>query len=353
MRRRTPAIATGLVAGLAALAAACSSSGPPTGPSSGPPTSPSSSQPAARAGAVGSAGCRSATALQVTNQPESIDVGGTRRTYLLTTPAAHRQPLPLVLDFHGYAEGDVTEARATGLGELGQHDGFITAFPEGIGKPVAWNTSTRPGNPDLRYVAALLDRLEATQCVDTARIYATGLSQGAFMTSTLACAMSNRIAAFAPVAGIQLPSPCPARGGVPILAFHGTADPILHFNGGLGLAVLKDDLSLSPKPFPKLPKPRLDGPGYPAHVRAWAAKDGCRPTPTDTRLSPHVIHRSYSCPPGAAVQFDIVLGGGHSWPGSALDELLSKFVGPTTMEINASQRIWAFFQRFRLAHPAS
>lgn len=275
-----------------------------------------------------------------------MTVGGTQRSYLLTTPASHQTPDPLVLDFHGYSEGDTTESRTSQLGALGQQDGFITAFPEGSGTPVAWDTSTRPGNPDVKFVSDLLDHLEAAQCVDTARIYATGLSQGAFMTSTLACVMSSRIAAFAPVAGVELPKPCPTTHPVPILAFHGTADPILHFNGGIARRVLAHDLRARPEKLPIPPKPRLNGPGYPAHVREWAAHDGCKPKPTNTKLSPHVIHRVYSCPSGSAVEFDIIVGGGHSWPGSALGAELSTFLGKTTMEIDASKTIWAFFQRF-------
>jgi len=288
----------------------------------------------------------------VTNRLAQVTVSGATRTYLLTTPAPHRQAAPLVLDFHGYGEGDYTESRTTQLGALGQRDGFITAFPEGSGTPVAWDVSTQAGNRDLGFVGALLDHLEATQCIDMSRVYATGLSQGGFMTSTLACAMSARFAAFAPVDGVRMPMPCHPARPVPILTFHGTADPILKFNGGIDLRVIEHDLQAQPGPLPKLPPTHVNGAGIPATVRAWAAKDGCNPTPTDTRVSPHVIHRVYQCPTGAALEFYIVVGGGHTWPGSALDAQLVRFVGPTTRELNASQTIWAFFQRFRLTRRA-
>jgi polyhydroxybutyrate depolymerase len=338
MRART--VAGALAIGV--LAAACSSSG-----SALPAGSPhvGSSQ---AAGVVASAGCRAASSPRLTNHAEYLDVGRKHRNYLLTTPPPQSRPMPLVVDFHGYGEGANTESLTSQFGALGQRDGFIVVFPNGTGSPVAWNTSTRPGNPDLRFVRELLDRLEATQCVDESRVYATGLSQGAFMTSAVACAMSDRFAAVAPVAGVQFPSPCPATRPVPILAFHGTADPILHFNGGIGGQVLADDLGVHPRPLPRLPRPRLNGPGYPAHIRAWAEKDGCRPAPEDSRPSPHVIHRAFRCPPGVAVQFDIVLGGGHTWPGSAFSKELVRFVGPTTTEITATDAIWSFFQRFRL-----
>jgi polyhydroxybutyrate depolymerase len=317
-----------------------------------PSTSPTQTAPAAfRAapGAVASTGCRAAATPEVSNVHESVSVSGTHRSYLLTTPNPHAgQPAALVVDFHGYGEGDTTESLTTQFGPLGQKDGFISVFPEGRGSPIQWDTSTKPGNRDVAFVTAMLDKIEATQCVDTSRIYATGLSQGAFMTSTMACVMSSRFAAFAPVSGVQLSAPCPDSRPVPILAFHGTGDPILHFNGGVGLAVLADDLHAHAKPLPKLPKARLFGPGYPATVKAWATRDGCAATPTDTKVSPHVIKRAYRCPAGVAVDFDIILGGGHSWPGSAFSAEIPQFVGPTTMEINATTAIWAFFRHFTL-----
>jgi polyhydroxybutyrate depolymerase len=270
------------------------------------------------------------------------------RTFLLTTPPPHPTPAPLVVDFHGYSEGATTEALATQFSPLAQKDGFLVVFPNGTGTPIAWNTSIKASNPDLHFVTAMLNHVEATECVDEARVYATGLSQGAFMTSTMACVMSSRFAAVAPVSGVQLPKGCHPSRPVPILAFHGTSDPILHFNGGLGRQVLEDDVTVNPKPLPKLAPARLNGPGYPATVKAWAAKDGCGTTATNHRLSAQVIHRAYPCPAGVAVEFDIILGGGHTWPGSAFDNEIRRFVGNTTMELNATTTIWSFFQQFHL-----
>jgi polyhydroxybutyrate depolymerase len=302
-------------------------------------------------GAIASPGCHlSRPAPRVRNRIGTVSVLGANRHYLLTTPAPHVLPAPLVLDFHGYGEGALTESLTSGFGDLGQRDGFLVAFPVGSGTPIGWDTSSAPGNPDVRFVSALLDRLEATQCIDEARVYATGLSQGAFMTSTLACVLSGRLAAVAPVAGVVLPRPCPTTRPVPLLAFHGTKDPILHFNGGIGRKVLAADLSARPQPLPELPKARLFGPGYPAHVAAWASKDGCRARATDTSMAPGVIHRSYLCPTGVAVEFDIIVGGGHTWPGSMVSAQIAAFVGPTTMQIDATTAIWAFFRQFHLAH---
>ena len=64
-----------------------------------------------------------------------------------------------------------------------------------------------------------------------------------------------------------------------------------------------------------------------------------------------IARRSKPRPAGTAVEFYIVLGGGHAWPGSAFSQSIAKFVGYTTMQIDASKLDWAFFKRFAL--PAS
>jgi len=82
-------------------------------------------------------------------------------------------------------------------------------------------------------------RGEHTLCVNEQRVYVTGLSDGAFMTSAVACEYANRVAAVAPVAGIQDIAGCRPARPVPVVTFHGTADPFVAFNGGLGAMALQ------------------------------------------------------------------------------------------------------------------
>ncbi|MFZ0668468.1 MAG: PHB depolymerase family esterase, partial [Acidimicrobiales bacterium] len=260
-------------------------------------------------------------------------------------------PEALVLDFHGLDEGAQLEALTTQFSPFAQKTGFIVVFPQGTGVPLQWDTgNVTSTNPDLQFVSSMLNHIEATQCVDETRIYATGLSDGAFMTSLLACAMSNRIAAFAPVSGVQLSGHCAAKRKVPILAFHGTADPILYFNGGIGTSVLEHAIGGVKGPAPKVtvPPAKLNGPGYPRTVANWAHRDGCASDPVNTRIASQVIRRVYNCPAGTAVEFYIILGGGHAWPGSKFSEEIAPITGPTTFEINATQIIWNFFKRFQV-----
>lgn len=367
---RTAVVATCLVAS-ALVAAGCSSSGGSA--ASAPPSSPTTAAAVASGAPVPSSGCSEPAGPEVANQRQNLEVGGTQRWYLLTTPAPTTPsptapvgtptttatetpiPRPLVVDFHGLAEGATIHSITTGFGSLGQRDGFVAVFPNGTGTPVMWDTTHQgASNSDLAFVTALLDQVESTQCIDTSRVYASGFSDGSFMVSLLACTMSKTFTAIGAVSGLQLPKPCATDRRVPIVTFHGTADPILYFNGGIGTAVLaplfgggKTTPSSSTTTTTTRPA-NLHGAGYPATVQAWAVKDGCNPTSTDTKLSSQVILRTYRCPAGTDIEFYIVLGGGHAWPGSAFSRSITSLTGFTTFQINATDVMWSFFERYRL-----
>jgi polyhydroxybutyrate depolymerase len=283
-------------------------------------------------------------------EQHDLQVAGVDRFYLLTAPAgtASATPVPLVVDFHGLAEGAQIHAGMTQFSAKAQQEGFAVAFPNGTGTPVRWdaNTASNP-NHDLEYVDRMLDEIGAIRCIDTSRVYATGLSYGAIMSSFLTCTRTDRFAAVAPIAGITIPeSDCNPTRAMPVLTVHGTADPILLFNGGVSLGGVLPAPGAESTTSTTAPPAQLDGPGYPAAAEAWAVRNGCRPDPTDTKVSDTVIHRVWSCPAGADVEMYIVVGGGHSWPGSEFSRSIGKIVGPTTFDINATDLAWSFFQRF-------
>ena len=72
-----------------------------------------------------------------------------------------------------------------------------------------WNVPVDSSRADdVAYVSDVIDHVSAQLCVDSARVYATGFSGGARMSSLLACKLNTRIAAIAPVAGLRWPAPC-------------------------------------------------------------------------------------------------------------------------------------------------
>lgn len=341
-------------AGSAGSTTTTSATSTPTSPTSTPkPAAPSSTTtPTTGAPVVAkSSGCGAGTSPATLDMRHDLTSGSQKRWYFLTTPRTNNQrAIPLVVDFHGLAEGADVHRRMTHFSQLGQRKGFIVATPNGTGSPVQWNISDQSSkNKDLEFVGKLLDSIEGAHCVDTSRVYATGLSDGALFSSLLACTMADRFAAVAPVAGLAKPGDCHPSRPIPMLTFHGTADPILLFNGGVGDALNqalggKSDIKTTATTVPT----DLHGTGYPAAAAAWAAEDGCGAKATDTRVARDLIKRTYRCPAGLGVQFFIVVGGGHSWPGSEFSKAIGKIVGPTTFSIDATAEIYRWVRQFTL-----
>lgn len=279
----------------------------------------------------------------------AFTAAGDSGNYIRHLPPSYdgRAPLPLVLDLHGYSETAPIQASVSALGPYGDSHHFITLTPQTNSPVPLWNTDLK--GKDVAFLGALLDTAEKTLCVDEARIFVTGYSNGAFMTSAMACAFSDRIAAGAPVAGIQEISGCSFRRPVPVVAFHGTADPFVPYNGGIGPAALKLPApDGSGKTLGQLgAATRKPGPSIPQATTAWAKRNGCSTTPADHPVASDVTLISYACPPDATVELYRVAGGGHAWPGSPVDKALSKLIGPVTFSISANDVMWAFFT----AHP--
>ncbi|MCU1368520.1 MAG: poly(3-hydroxybutyrate) depolymerase, partial [Ilumatobacteraceae bacterium] len=281
---------------------------------------------------------------------------GLTGTYILHLPpaVAGGDPLPLVLDLHGYSEPAAIQVVQSGLTTLGDTAGFVTALPQ-IDRPVPrWDSNV--GSDDGKFLGALLDQIEATVCIDTNREFVAGLSNGAFMTSIVACDLSDRIAAVAPVAGIQAPDDCKPTRPVPVIAFHGTADTFVPYTGGLGSSVASLPSADGTGTIgtigtgPPSSDPVSQGPSVPDRTSTWAVRNGCAASPTEETIAADVTLLSYDCPAGAEVQLYRVEGGGHAWPGSAFSVQIESVVGKTTLSIDATKLIWEFFAAHPLRH---
>lgn len=144
----------------------------------------------------------------------------------------------------------------------------------------------------------------------------------------MACDLSGVIAAIAPVSGLRLPAPCAATRPVPVITFHGTADPIDPYDGN-GQAYWTYSV--------------------PVAAQRWAAHDDCDATPQDTEPDTGVELTAYGgCENGVVVDLYTIVGEGHEWPGGpTLPARDTGVLGAQTNAINADATMWAFFQ----AHP--
>ncbi|MEU1981063.1 hypothetical protein [Nocardia sp. NPDC019395] len=294
-----------------------------------------------------SQGC-TATPAAPGNTVEHFATAGRAGTYIRDIPAGTPGPHPVVLDLHGYLEPAAIARAASGLGDYGATHGFITVTPQ-IDEPGFPRWDFQPHSADIDWLTGLIDHVESTLCVDSRRIFVTGLSMGAFTTSSLGCRLSDRIAAIAPVAGVQDFAWCNTSRPVPVIAFHGTADPIIAYTGGAG-----PNAKLLPSPDgtgssvgTERDGPSVNGPGpagVPEIMAGWARRNGCETAPDRQQVAPDVYRESYPCPAGADVELYSIQGGGHVWPGNTAVPFPEPFVGSNTTSIDATQLIWDFFE---------
>jgi polyhydroxybutyrate depolymerase len=260
---------------------------------------------------------------------------GEKREYLLHVPKSYdrSRATPLVISMHAAGLWGAAQKETSRWNDLADRKGFIVVYPSGVGGKGLRVWRADPGDDlkkDVRFIAELIDTLSASYNIDSTRIYANGLSNGGGMAFALSCTLSNRIAAVGMVAAAQtLPWRwCTDERPVPMIAFHGTADPDIPYSGGASW--------ISPRPFPNVP-------GWSAN---WAKRNHCDPSPMNSSVAADVTRRVYGgCANDASVVLYTVRGGGHTWPGGA--PLPEWFVGRTTASIDATSLMWAFFS----AHP--
>lgn len=288
---------------------------------------------------------------------------GEDRSYLARLPAEAGGPLPVVVAFHGgggNAEGMVGQTCPDAdaddpacLHALGDREGFAVVWAEGTGPALlarfkTWNAgggvhdwqcvsggACRDGVDDVAYVEAVLDDLARWAPIDPARVYATGMSNGAAMSYRLACALPERFAAIAPVAGADqwgAAQGCPSDAPVAVLHVHGTEDPCWAYEGG-DAACAQDDGGAKASVEDSLAR--------------WATRNGCVGEPTvealpDLADDGTTVERVRWSGCVAPVEHLRVLGGGHTWPdGDAY--LPERRIGPVSRDVNANAELWAFF----------
>jgi len=275
--------------------------------------------------------------LNVTNG--EIESLGQKRTYLLYVPETYKAetPTPLVISLHGYAEWPAHQMEISHWNKLADQYGFIVVYPSGSGFPLRWQTNGQAGTPDepmtdVVFISDLIDALEQEYNVDKTRIYANGLSNGGGMSYLLACKLADRITAIGSVSGAYIYplNECTPSRPVPMIAFHGTSDPIVPYHGGPSSSF------------------RLPFPAIPDWIQEWASRNGCDDRPAELPSSGEVSGITYThCYQNADVAFYTIQGGGHAWPGGeAMPEII---VGHTTQDIDATEVMWEFFMQYSMS----
>lgn len=273
-------------------------------------------------------------------QYDSLYVAPNTRTYLLHLPKNYngQDTLPLVIAMHGGVGNAFNLENQSGLSIKADEANFIVVYPEGLPLGIlrirTWNAgwccgqSSEQEVDDVGFIDLLIDKLTSTLPIDPKRIYATGMSNGGFMSYRLACELSDKIAAIAPVAASMSLNQCQPQRAVPIIHFHSYLDKNVPYEGGVGDGI--SDHYNSP----------ID-----SVLGHWSIVNECFNV-NDTIIEgddyTQVLWSNCAC--ASEIQYYITTDGGHSWPGGQR----TATGDPVSKVINANDIMWTFFQKYSL-----
>ena len=299
--------------------AACSSSGPAT---SAAPTSTTSGAPSTTAATPER--CRLAAGYAPGTAVHQMTVAGEARELIVHIPPEPKPGMRLVVDFHGAGSNMQQQDLYSGFDRLADKEGFVVATPNGVDGPIRQWRFLDP--KDIAFAGAIVDTLARDACVDRAHAYATGISSGGAMTTSLACRASDVFAGFGPVAAeFYNAGYCGAAKPRPLIIFHGTADAVVPYAGGTvatgqGLSVRNTEETAA----------------------QWAEHNGCSGGPVTTEVGSEVTRLSWNGCAAPVVLYRID-GGGHTWPGAVVDV---DRLGLTTHQLSATDEMWKFFSKY-------
>lgn len=284
------------------------------------------------------------------DEVQTFTHNGIQRCYLVHKPAGWTgtSPLPVMLALHGGGGRPEQMRSATRFNTVADANGFMVVYPAGTGQTVTlngqvvpvltWNAGRCCGNAqenqvdDVGYFRELITvELPSHYAIDSRRVYATGISNGAMMTYRLGVELSDLVRAIGPVSGsMMVESGSPAR-PVPVIHFHGLLDHNAPFDGGIGNILVNPTVQNS----------------IPDTIAEWVQFNNAEPTPVATTTADYTLneYEAKTGEPSAPVLLYILPNGGHTWPGG-VDVTASLGTGPLVESVDASTLIWQFVSRY-------
>jgi polyhydroxybutyrate depolymerase len=287
------------------------------------------------AACVVACGERHVSAATAKDLPGTLRSGGMDRTYTVHVPPG--DPVGLVLSLHGGGGTGVGQRGLTDFDTVADAHGLLVVYPDGYEKSWADGRGASPADrrhvDDVGFLVALVTKLQSDYNVAPGHVFATGMSNGGFMSNRLACDRADVFAAIAPVAGtLGIGVACNPSRPVSVLQAHGTADPLVPFKGGAvhGRGGVSHSISVN------------------SMVDKWRSVDGCQGDPSAQVLPDvgdgTVVHRfdSAACAASTEVVLYQIDDGGHTWPGGK-QYLPQAIIGRTSRALDASEVIAQFF----------
>ncbi|MEC3916802.1 extracellular catalytic domain type 1 short-chain-length polyhydroxyalkanoate depolymerase [Nocardia sp. CDC160] len=292
---------------------------------------------------------------QVYEFPSTI---GTVHYRVYTPPSARTgAPVPLVVFAHGCSATAAQQQAASGYDDVADRFGFEVLYvdnDDGLHPRGCWRfynaSDERRDSGDVALIAGMTKAVIAADPIDQNRVYALGMSSGAFMAGATAAAYPDIFAAAGLMAGGPFGSSiCLSGAATPVnqpAELTAAAQPQAHVMPFIELHG-DADTTVSPQC------------GTDA-VDQWTRTDnrvigGNPDTPISTTPSSTTAYspaglRSYevstyawaNCPIG---EHWVIHGMNHYWSGGTADPLYAKFTDPSGP--SAAEATWNFFSRYR------
>jgi polyhydroxybutyrate depolymerase len=268
----------------------------------------------------------------ITNGNFMLTHDGVQYGYLVHLPPSYdgTKRTPLLVNWHAYRSNAFQQQFYTGTDTVADEQGFIVVYPDSPDRSWAAGTCCTnfdggmPNRDDIGFARALVTAVSKAACIDSKRVYATGMSNGGFMAHRVACEAADIFAAVAPVAANNGVANCQPSRPVPIMHFHGTADTTIGYEA--------TELS-------------GEGVGVVEMMRRWGTRNGCTKGPDTTFQMGTVTCQTWSeCNAGALVTLCTAEGAEHCWPGATF----CPEGKPFTTDISATRDGWAFMKKFVL-----
>jgi polyhydroxybutyrate depolymerase len=271
---------------------------------------------------------------------QSMAQGGLTREYRVFRPSVKARQPGLVIVLHGADGSGVQIERQSGFDAQAERLGWIAAYPDGFED--GWEPfgcCHHEGVDDVVFIGFIIDRLIESDAVDRDRVYVTGISRGGMMAYRLACQMSSRLAAIAPVAGNMADSSgnvhnvdCHPDRPVSVLAIHGSDDLEIPVAGGRS-KINVEEVAYAP---------------LADVIQTWRGLDSCSASETVSGEGPATASQ-WSCDQGSEVEVVLISGAGHAWPGAPI---VNPPWGPAA-SVDASRTIADFFAAHQRAAASS
>ena len=128
----------------------------------------------------------------------NLTIDGIKRSFLTYIPSTARQEkMPLVISLHGGFASPKGMFHLADFRPLAEREKFIVVCP--ASKHIWHDGADIHGIDDVKFIDHLITYMIGTYHADLERVYVTGISNGGFMTTRLACQLPKRIAAIAVV----------------------------------------------------------------------------------------------------------------------------------------------------------